>query len=405
MNIELNHNNITYDHILVRYGELSTKGKNKKDFIKKLHQNVKNALRNFPELTYERTFDRLYILLNGSDPYAISPVLAKVFGISSFSFAIRINSEIEEMIDVSLKIAQSSTASTFKIDTRRHHKQFAMISDEINRAVATEILKNTEMKVNVKNPELRVMIEVRQFDTYIMANKVIGAGGYPVGVGGKALVMLSGGIDSPVAAYLMMKRGITIECIHYASPPYTSSRSLAKVIDLARIVACHQGHIRVHVVPFTDLQLAIYNNTDESYCITLMRRMMYRIAERVCANQKALAIVNGESVGQVASQTLESMQVINEVVSIPVLRPVVSMDKLEIIALSQKIGTYDTSIQPFEDCCTIFTPKNPVTKPTSKKANHLETRFNFEEILEECITKIETIDVYPSKEENEEDLF
>ena len=405
MNIELNHNNITYDHILVRYGELSTKGKNKKDFIKKLHQNVKNALRNFPELTYERTFDRLYILLNGSDPYAISPVLAKVFGISSFSFAIRINSEIEEMIDVSLKIAQSSTASTFKIDTRRHHKQFAMISDEINRAVATEILKNTEMKVNVKNPELRVIIEVRQFDTYIMANKVIGAGGYPVGVGGKALVMLSGGIDSPVAAYLMMKRGITIECIHYASPPYTSSRSLAKVIDLARIVACHQGHIRVHVVPFTDLQLAIYNNTDESYCITLMRRMMYRIAERVCANQKALAIVNGESVGQVASQTLESMQVINEVVSIPVLRPVVSMDKLEIIALSQKIGTYDTSIQPFEDCCTIFTPKNPVTKPTSKKANHLETRFNFEEILEECITKIETIDVYPSKEENEEDLF
>ena len=405
MNIELNHNNITYDHILVRYGELSTKGKNKKDFIKKLHQNVKNALRNFPELTYERTFDRLYILLNGSDPYAISPVLAKVFGISSFSFAIRINSEIEEMIDVSLKIAQSSTASTFKIDTRRHHKQFAMISDEINRAVATEILKNTEMKVNVKNPELRVMIEVRQFDTYIMANKVIGAGGYPVGVGGKALVMLSGGIDSPVAAYLMMKRGITIECIHYASPPYTSSRSLAKVIDLARIVACHQGHIRVHVVPFTDLQLAIYNNTDESYCITLMRRMMYRIAERVCANQKALAIVNGESVGQVASQTLESMQVINEVVSIPVLRPVVSMDKLEIIALSQKIGTYDTSIQPFEDCCTIFTPKNPVTKPTSKKANHLETRFNFDEILEECITKIETIDVYPSKEENEEDLF
>lgn len=405
MTIELNHDTIVYDHILVRYGELSTKGKNKKDFIKKLHLNVKNALRNFPDLTYERTFDRLYILLNGTNPYDVSPVLAKVFGISSFSFAIRINSEIEEMVQIGLMVAKASDAKTFKVDTRRHHKQFAMISDEINRAVASEILKNTEIKVDVKKPELRIMIEVRQFDTYVMVNKVQGAGGYPVGVGGKALVMLSGGIDSPVAAYLMMKRGITIECIHYASPPYTSTRSQQKVIDLARIIACHQGHIRVHVVPFTDIQLAIYNNTDESYCITLMRRMMYRIAERVCESQKALAIVNGESVGQVASQTLESMQTINEVVKIPVLRPVVTMDKLEIIALSEKIGTYQTSIQPFEDCCTIFTPKNPVTKPTLKKAQHLEARINYEELIEACLTKIETIDVYPTKEKSEEDLF
>lgn len=405
MTTELNYEKITYDHILVRYGELSTKGKNKKDFIKRLHINVKNALRNFTDLTYERTYDRLYIILNGTDPYEVAPILEKVFGISSFSFAIKINSEIEEMQKTSLLVAKQSDAKTFKIDTRRHYKQFAMISDEINRSVATEILKNTELKVDVKNPDLRIMIEVRQFDTYIMVNKIKGAGGYPVGVGGKAMVMLSGGIDSPVAAYLMMKRGVTIECIHYASPPYTSARAQQKVIDLARIVSGYQGHIRVHVVPFTDLQLAIYNNTDESYCITLMRRMMYRIAERLCERQNALAIVNGESVGQVASQTLESMGVINETVKIPVIRPVVTMDKLEIIALSEKIGTYDVSVQPFEDCCTIFTPKNPVTKPTSKKAVSLEKRFDYEPLIEDCLNRIEVIDVYPQKDEVEEDLF
>ena len=401
MNIELNHDTITYDHILVRYGELSTKGKNKNEFIKRLLTNIKNALRAYTALTYEKTHDRIYILLNGCDPYEIAPVLEKVFGISSFSFAIKVNSEMEDIRKAAMEVALRSNAKTFKIETKRHYKLFPFISDEINRAVAGDILKGTPMKVDVHEPELLLRIEVRQFDTYLMPNKIKGAGGYPTGIGGKSLLMLSGGIDSPVAAYLMMKRGITVECIHYASPPYTSSRAQQKVLDLARIVSAYQGHVRVHIVPFTELQLAIYKHCDESYAITIMRRMMYRIAERLAQKQNCKAIVNGESIGQVASQTLDSMGAINEVVKIPVIRPCVAMDKLEIIDLANKIGTYATSIVPYEDCCTIFTPKNPVTKPTIKKCEKLESRFDFEALLEEALEKAETVDVYPTKKVDE----
>ncbi|MDE6195847.1 MAG: tRNA 4-thiouridine(8) synthase ThiI, partial [Erysipelotrichaceae bacterium] len=335
---------------------------------------------------------------------AVSEVLQHVFGISSFSLAIKVDSQIEQMIATSLNIAKQTDKQTFKIDTRRSYKQFPMISDEVNRAIATEILKQTSLKVDVKKPELRIEIEIHQFETYIMVNRIKGAGGYPVGVGGKALVMLSGGIDSPVASYLTMKRGVSIECIHYASPPYTSDAAQEKVLQLARSVAGHQGHIRVHIVPFTDLQLAIYQHCDESYAITIMRRMMYRIAERVCEKSRCLAIVNGESIGQVASQTLESMQTINHVIQTPVIRPVATMDKLEIINIAKQIHTYDISIQPFEDCCTIFTPKNPVTKPTVHHAEKMENKFDYEKLLAECIENIQCIDVYPIVDQNS-DLF
>ncbi len=397
-------NKLVYNHILVRFGELSTKGKNKKDFIKKLLINVKNALRDYDKLTYERTHDRMYIMLNGEDAHEVSVHLQKVFGISSFSFAIRVESEIEAIKQMALQVALQSDAQTFKIEARRSHKLFPMISDEINRAVAGEILRNTDLKVNVREPQLRIQIEVHQHDTYIMTGRIPGAGGYPVGVGGKAMVMLSGGIDSPVASYLTMKRGVAIECIHYASPPYTSQAAQDKVLELARKVAPYQGHVRVHLVPFTDLQLAIYKNCDESYAITIMRRMMYRIAERLSEKQHCLAIVNGESIGQVASQTLESMQTINCVTKMPVIRPVACMDKLEIINIAKQIDTYDISIQPFEDCCTIFTPKNPVTKPTIHRAERLESRFDFEKLIDECVENTKFIDVYPTSKVDE-DIF
>lgn len=402
MNIESGKYNV--DHILVRFGELSTKGKNKNDFIKRLLVNIKNALRNFDRLTYERSYDRIYIMLNQTDPDEIAPLLQKVFGISSFSYAIKIDSDLDEIVRVGSMIAFDSNAKTFKVAARRHYKPFPYISDEINRAVASKILHDSEMKVDVHDPELLLMIEVRQFDTYIMPNKIKGAGGYPVGVGGKAMVMLSGGIDSPVAAYLMMKRGITVECIHYASPPYTSSQARQKVLDLARIVSQYQGHVRVHIVPFTQIQLEIYKNCDESYAITIMRRMMYRLAERLSEVQNCKAIVNGESIGQVASQTLDSMGCINEVTHMPVLRPCVAMDKLEIIDLANHIGTYETSILPYEDCCTIFTPKNPVTKPTLKKCEKMEKRFDFETLLDEAIKQIEVVNVYPN-EKIDENIF
>ena len=397
-------NKLTYDHILVRFGELSTKGKNRKDFIKRLLTNVKNALRDFNELTYERTHDRMYIMLNGEDHEAVAKHLQQVFGISSFSFAVKVASDIEVIKQTCLVLAKQSDAQTFKIEARRSFKQFPMVSDEINREVAGEILRNTDIKVNVREPQLRIQIELHQEATYIMTGKIKGNGGYPVGVGGKALVMLSGGIDSPVACYMTMKRGVAIECIHYASPPYTSQAAQDKVLELARAIAPYQGHIRLHIIPFTDLQLAIYKNCDESYAITIMRRMMYRIAERVAQKQNCLAIVNGESIGQVASQTLESMQTINCVTDMPVIRPVACLDKLEIIDISQKIGTHDISIQPFEDCCTIFTPKNPVTKPTKHRAERLEGRFDFTSLIEDCIARMESVDIYPGRnmiEENE----
>ena len=334
-------NKLVYNHILVRFGELSTKGKNKKDFIKKLLINVKNALRDYDKLTYERTHDRMYIMLNGEDAHEVSVHLQKVFGISSFSFAIRVESEIEAIKQMALQVALQSDAQTFKIEARRSHKLFPMISDEINRAVAGEILRNTDLKVNVREPELRIQIEVHQHDTYIMTGRIPGAGGYPVGVGGKALLMLSGGIDSPVAGYLTLKRGVDIECIHYASPPYTNELAREKVLDLVDVLRHYtHGKITVHIIPFTDLQLAVYDHCDESYAMTIMRRMMYRIAEGVAHQNQCLALVNGESIGQVASQTLESMSVINEVIHMPVIRPVACMDKLEIIvkALDDKLA-------------------------------------------------------------------
>jgi len=397
-----------YEYILVRFGELSTKGKNKKDFIKRLLVNIKHALYSFENLKYERTNDRLYITLNDEPVDEISPILARVFGIRSFSLAMKVPTDIEEIKKAALVAAtyeQARELVTFKVDTRRNYKQFPFVSDEINRAVAGLVLSNTDLKVDVHNPDFRLMVEIREHFTYIMSRTVLGAGGFPVGVGGKALLMLSGGIDSPVAGYLTMKRGVEIECIHYASPPYTSSQAQDKVLLLAKQLSAYQGRVKLHIIPFTDLQLAIYQNCPESYAITIMRRMMYRLADKLCENSKCTAIVNGECIGQVASQTLESMQTINEVTSRPIIRPVITYDKLEIINLAKTIETYETSILPFEDCCTIFTPKNPVIKPTIEKANKLESRFEFAELIEHAITNTTTIVLRSRELTSESDYF
>lgn len=395
-----------YNHILIRYGELSLKGKNRNNFIKALYNNVRKALSAFETLEYERQHDRMYIYLHEEDPDKVSEVLQKVFGISSFSFAIKVESDIDTIVSACKDSLDLTTPKTFKVAARRSDKTFPIISDQINRMVATAILKNSDWKVDVHNPDVKIVIEVHRDATYIMTNKIAGAGGYPVGVGGKAMVLLSGGIDSPVACYLMMKRGVHIECIHYASPPYTSQKAQDKVMELARLVSGYQGDLLVHVVPFTNLQLAIYQNADESYAITLMRRMMMRIAAKLAEKRHAQAIATGESVGQVASQTLESMQAINAVTTTPILRPVVCMDKVEIIDLSKKISTYDTSILPYEDCCTIFTPKNPTTKPKIDRCEKYEARFDFEAMVDDCVEKTESIWVHPVKKDVlEDDLF
>ncbi len=392
---------VKYDTVLIRYGELSTKGKNRKDFITRLYHNIKYALRDYPNLTYQKTHDRIYIKLNDENTDEIADKLKRVFGISSFSFTDKVESDIEAIKETCLRIAKESNKKTFKMMAKRHDKSFPMISDEINRACAGNILHNTDLTVDVHNPELLIRVEIHEKYTYITSDKIKGAGGYPAGINGKVLLLLSGGIDSPVAAYELMKRGLYVEAIHFASPPYTSQAARDKVLKLAEMVSEYQGSMKVHVVNFTDIQLEIYKAAGDPYAITIMRRMMYRLAERIAKENHCLALGTGESVGQVASQTLESIAVINETISIPVLRPLVCFDKVEIIDLARKIGTYETSILPFEDCCTIFDPKNPVTHPTSEKSLHYESLFDYETKLQEAIATQEVITVYKRKEEED----
>ncbi len=390
-----------YDTVLIRYGELTTKGKNRKDFIRKLDNNIRGILRDFDQLEYRRSYDRFYIRLNGADAETVKEKLKKVFGISSFSFTERVDSTLDAIKERCLAIAQDSGKHTFKMITRRHDKTFPMNSDGINRAVAGYILQNTDMKVDVHHPELELRVEVHSGDTYLMSEKIPGAGGYPSGINGKVLLMLSGGIDSPVAAYELMKRGLDVEAVHFASPPYTSENARQKVLDLASMMSeYNQGRMRVHMVNFTALQLEIYRTAGDPYAITLMRRMMVRLAEQIAKESGCLAIGTGESLGQVASQTLESIACINSVISIPVLRPLICMDKVEIIDLARRIGTYETSILPYEDCCTIFDPKNPVTKPTVKKAESYEARFPYDKMIAEAAEEAETITVHPQERES-----
>lgn len=395
------------DHILVRFGELTTKGKNRKLFIRKLLKNTKEILHDYSALEYELTYDRLYIYLNEENAEEVTDKLKTIFGIHNFSLCYKVEHDLEKAKEVVTYIIDHDEGNTFKIDTKRHDKSYPKTSIEMNKEIAGYVFHHTtkELSVDVHNPDILVRVEYRKDAIYIMDNMIPGAGGYPVGIGGKALLMLSGGIDSPVAGYLTMKRGVDIECIHYASPPYTNEMAREKVLDLVNVLKDYtHGSIKVHIVPFADLQLSVYDHCDESYAMTVMRRMMYRIAEGVAKKNDCLAIVNGESIGQVASQTLESMNTINQVITTPVIRPVACMDKLEIIKIAEKIGTYDISIRPFEDCCTIFTPHNPATKPKAYKAEGYEAEWDFASEVQKCIDHTETI-IINSKYKNNDDLF
>ncbi len=395
---------ILYDHIVVRYGELSTKGKNKKDFTKALTHNIKIRLKHYEKLEYKTLHDGLFIKLNGEDFNLIKEDLKQVFGYAYFSGALIVEKDLEVVKEEALKLALKNDYKTFKINTRRTDKTYPLRSDDINRQIAGHILRNSELKVDVHKPDLMIYVVVEKDDIILMDEKVKGPGGYPVGINGRAMVMMSGGIDSPVAAYLTMKRGLRIECIHFASQPYTSKQALDKVLNLAKMLSVYQENILVHVIPFTDLQLAIYKNCKESHAITIMRRMMYRIADRLCQKRKIGLITNGESVGQVASQTPESIAVIGKVSDTLIMRPLCMMDKIENIEMAKKIGTYETSILPFEDCCTIFEPKNPVTKPKEKDCLYFESLFDYESLIEECLNNDEIIKV-SYQDKNDDGIF
>ena len=392
---------INYDHIMIRFGELNTKGKNKKEFIRTLAVNIKSALKDWPDLVIETRYDHIYVGLNNTPYQEVLERLQDVSGIYALSLVYRCDKNVDVVKESALALIKEEEGKTFKVKVKRGDKSFPLISDEITRIVAGHILRNSpNLKVDVHNPDILLSIEVRQEATYIFTKTVLGAGGYPLGVGGKTMHMLSGGIDSPVAAYLMMKRGVSIECIHFASPPYTQAGVIYKLEDLLKVLNRYQPRIRLHIVPFTKIQEAIYDNAPESYCITLMRRMMFRLADALAKRRNCPVISSGESIGQVASQTLQSMHVINEVTNTPVIRPLATTDKTEIIRISRKIGTYDISIRPYEDCCTIFTPKAPKTMPHLDEAEEFEKKFDYESLIKEALANIE-VKIITQEEEKE----
>ena len=373
--------------IMIKYGELTTKKANRKIFITMLENNIKKILSN---LDYKIKKDRVRMYIESDSIELVEKKLKKIFGIHSIVECYQVNTNIEE-IETSILSLLPSEGKTFKVNTKRADKTFPIPSMDFNNKIGGFILKNTSLKVDVHNPDIMVHIEIRVEGTFLYFNEMPGLGGYPVGIQGKGLLMLSGGIDSPVAGYLALKRGIDLDCLYFESPPHTSVEAKNKVIKLASIINGYSGNIRVFVLPFTEIQEEIYKNVDDSYIITIMRRFMYRIAERLAHKYQAKIIVNGESVGQVASQTLTSMSVINAVTCMPVIRPVACLDKLEIIEIAKKIETYETSILPYEDCCTIFLPKHPVIHPNLEKVLSLEKKLNIEELIDRAIEKVEII--------------
>ena len=379
--------------ILIKYGELTTKKSNRNLFINTLYQNINKSLEDF-DYNIEKNRDRMFIYADSSVIDSIVLKLKKIFGIHGIVIAYKVKNNIDDIKSNVLDICKDIQFSTFKVETKRSDKSFPVKSMEFNNIIGGLILKNfSNVKVDVHNPEFNLKIEIRSDYAYIYSKEIKGAGGYPVGVAGKGILMLSGGIDSPVAGYMAMKRGIKIECLYFESPPHTSVEAKNKVKKLVKILSKYQPDIKLHVINFTNIQEDIYKNIDPEYMITIMRRMMYRISEKVVNKRNCLVIINGESVGQVASQTLTSMRVINSVTNYPIIRPVACLDKLEIIDISKKIGTYETSILPYEDCCTIFLPKHPVINPSMDKCVHFETLFDYNDLIDNAVKNMDTINV------------
>lgn len=382
--------------ILIKYGELSTKKGNRNFFINTLYHNVLNKLRNYSvKVTKDRA--RMTIEFNDRDLDSIKSIIDKIFGIHTYQVAYVCKSDSEDIKDTLMNIVSKSKFSTFKVETKRSDKTFPIHSQDFNREIGGMLLRSIpNIKVDVHNPELLIKIEIREGETFIYSHVYYGSGGYPVGTQPRAMLMLSGGIDSPVAGYMAMKRGVVLDAVYFEAVPHTSLEAREKVISLCRKLTYYTDSINLHIVNFTPIQEAIYKSCRDDYCITIMRRMMYRIMERLCRKYNALAIVNGESIGQVASQTLTSMSVINSVTNVPVIRPVACLDKLEIIDIARRIDTYETSILPYEDCCTVFVPRHPVINPREDVCVDEEEKFGYNSLIDYAVESVNTIKVCQS---------
>lgn len=393
-----------WEKILVRYGELSTKGKNRKQFISHLRNNIRFSFVDLPNIKIQAERDRMFLTSSDdSEIHALIERLPKIFGIQSFSPVASCSKDLDDIQATALKIMDSleSQDKTFRVTVKRTDKFFPLDTYELQSVVASNVLRqNPTLKVQMKKPEIDLRIEVLNDAVYMMAQVIPGAGGMPLGSNGRSLLMLSGGIDSPVAGYMLLKRGVRLDAIHFHSPPFTSERSKEKVMDLANQLSHFGATVRLHVIPFTDIQQSIQAQIPENVSMTTTRRLMMKIADLVRAEIGALGIVTGESLGQVASQTLESLTAINAVTSTPIFRPLISMDKLDIIDIAREIGTYETSILPYEDCCTIFTPSCPKTKPKLEKVEYYESFKDFEELITEAVQNREVLS-FPMRKSNE----
>jgi len=396
--------------IMIRYGELSTKGKNKRHFVSTLARNIREALSAYPEITLDQQHDFMFLTLNGAPQDEVLEGLSKVFGIQSFSPAIELARDFDLLKEAAVKLVTAELAkrpvATFKVATSRSDHRFAMDTNDINQGLGGFLAEEfPELAVQMKRPDLTVRVKVREQNFLISSEWINGAGGLPVGTSANAVLMLSGGIDSPVAGYLAMKRGIRITAVHFASPPYTSPQALEKAKSLTEKLTKFGGWINFVEVPFTETQEAIKEHVNPAYLMTITRRMMMRISDELRKHYNGLAIVNGESIGQVASQTLESMFAINEVTSTPIIRPVVAMDKLEIIDISKKIDTFDLSIQPFEDCCTVFAPPSPKTRPKMSEIEYFEARLDIDGLVQRAVEGAMEEQIMPGSRNKTEEAF
>lgn len=378
-------------NIMLKYAELNTKKDNINMFLKTLKNNIESKIKGFGSINYDK--GRMFIYPDEGHFDFILNICKCTFGIHEICIVYELSStDIDYVSKCLIEVLGDYSFESFKVETKRSDKGYFMTSLEISKYLGGVVLKNfKDKKVSVTNPDLVIHVEIRKEHAYIYFASIKGLGGYPIGSLGKGILMLSGGIDSPVAGYLAMKRGVKLEALYFESPPHTSVEAKNKVLSLAHILSKYGSEINVHIIPFTDIQEAIYKNIPNDYMVTIMRRMMYRIATRMAYKNKCKIIINGESIGQVASQTLSSMSVINEVTVMPVIRPVACFDKLEIIDIAKKIGTYETSILPFEDCCTIFVPKHPVINPELEKCISYEKLIPYEELINKAIydSKIE----------------
>lgn len=397
-----------YTEIMVRYGELSTKGKNRKDFIARLGGNIRKSLKDFEQVVVHPNRDRTHVTLNGASSAAVIARLKRVFGIQNLSPMLKVEKSMEAVQEGALAMMkeQLKPQMTFKINTRRSDKDFPINTDTMNRELGGFILENfPESQVKMKNPDITLRVEIRSNGIFLTSEVIDGAGGLPVGTAGKGMMMLSGGIDSPVAAYLGMKRGVEMEMVHFFSPPYTSEQALAKAKELSGKLSAYSGNVQFLQVPFAEIQETIKEKCPEGYLMTIQRRMMLRLTVALAQKRGGLAIFNGESLGQVASQTMESMMAINDVTTMPIIRPVVSMDKNEIIEIAKEIDTYDLSIMPFEDCCTIFAPPAPKTRPDLEKARYYESKIDVEGLMKRALDGVQVTNIHAGEEflnQNEE---